>query len=248
MADNQIWNELVLEAVDAASKRMGAKDFELQCRLAPIQNGKSYFDRIRVAEELIRNGLIEVEDGYLKLGSKEIPASLIKELKVGSELAWEILERFEHNNKFSQKIDLEILQQIGLDGEHAVIAELYRKIPDTEHHRIKHISLFDDSAGYDIRAPFLDNHEHSALLEVKTSPRPGKNFIFYLSQNEARVASLNKNWVLLGVTCIESEYKVLGFLFYHQFSNFLPINVDPKAKWESVKMSVPKDYFVPGLP
>lgn len=248
MSDNQIWNELVLEAIAAASVGMGAKDFELQCRLAPIKNGKSYFDRIRVAEDLMRNGLIEIEDGYLKLRVKETPPSLIQELKNGSEIAWKILDYIDHKNKFSKKIDLELIHQIGLDGEYAVIAELSKVIPEADRHKIKHISLYDDSAGYDIQAPSVRNHESFTLLEVKTSPRPGKNFTFYLTQNEARVASLNKNWALLGVVCIESMYKILGFLSYYQFADFLPINVDPRAKWESAKITVPKDFFIMGLP
>jgi hypothetical protein len=248
MADNQIWNELVLDAITAASNGMGAKDFELQCRLAPIQNGKSYFDRVRVAEELMRSGLIEVEDGYFRLASKEIPPSLISELKKGSEVAWEILDCIDRKNKFSQKIDLDLIHQIGLDGEYAVIAELNKLVPESERHRIKHISLFDDSAGFDIQAPSTKNYEFSALLEVKTSPRPGKSFTFYLSQNEARVASLNKNWALLGVISVESEYKVLGFLSYYQFADFLPVNIDKRARWESVKVTIPKDFFILGLP
>jgi hypothetical protein len=86
------------------------------------------------------------------------------------------------------------------------------------------------------------------LLEVKTSPRPGNNFTFYISQNEARVASLNKNWTLLGVISQNLEYKILGFLTYHQFASFLPVNVDACARWETAKITVPRDIFTPGLP
>jgi hypothetical protein len=248
MADNQIWNELFLDVITAASNGVATKDFELQCRLAPIQNGKSFFDRVRVADELLRIGLIGVEDGYLKLITKDIPHSLIGELKKGSETAWKILELIDHNNKFSHKIDLELIHQIGLDGEHAVVAELNRLIPETEHYRIRHISLFDDSAGFDIQTPSIKNLDSSVLLEVKTSSRPGNNFTFYISQNEARVASLNKNWTLLGVISNDFDYKILGFLSYYQFSDFLPINVDTQGRWETAKITVPKDFFELGLP
>jgi hypothetical protein len=248
MADNQIWNELVLDAITAASNGMGARDFDLQCRLAPIQNGKSYFDRVRVAEKLMRDGLIVVEDGYLKLATIDVPLSLISELKNGSEVAWKIFDYIDHKNKFSQKIDLDLLHQIGLEGEYTVISELNKLIPETERHRIKHISLHDDSAGFDIHAPSIKNNQLIALLEVKTSPRPGSNFTFYLSQNEARVASLNKNWVLMGVICVESVYKILGYLSYYQFADMLPINIDTRAKWESVKITIPREFFVLGLP
>ena len=248
MSDNQIWNELVLDAIYAASNGMGSKDFEIQCRLAPIQKGKSYFDRVRVAEELMRSGLIEIEDGYLKLATKDVPLSLIVELKSGSEIAWKILDCIDHNSKFSQKIDLELMHQIGLDGEYAVLVELNKVVPETERHRIRHISLYDDSAGFDIQAPSIKDIDSSVLLEVKTSPRPGNNFTFYISQNEARVASLNKNWVLLGVISVESKYKILGFLTYYQFADFLPVNVDPRARWETTKITIPKQAFTLGLP
>jgi hypothetical protein len=248
MSDNQIWNQLVLDVIYAASISMGSKDFELQCRLAPMENGKSYYDRIRVADELLRTGIIKLEDDFLKLGTKTAPPILISELKNGSELAWKISDNIYQNSNFSQKIDLELIHQIGLDGENAVIVELNKVLPFTEHHRIRHISLYDDSAGFDIHSPSIKNIESSVLLEVKTSPRPGNNFTFYISQNEARVASLNKNWTLLGVISQNLEYKILGFLTYHQFASFLPVNVDACARWETAKITVPRDIFTPGLP
>jgi hypothetical protein len=248
MSDNQIWNQLVLDVMYAASIGMGSKDFELQCRLAPMENGKSYYDRIRVADELLRTGIIKLEDGYLKLATKTTPPILISELKNGSELAWKILDNTYQNSNFSQKIDLELIHQIGLDGENVVIVELNKVLPVTEHHRIRHISLYDDSAGFDIHSPSIKNIESAVLLEVKTSPRPGNNFTFYISQNEARVASLNKNWTLLGVISQNLEYKILGFLTYHQFASFLPVNVDACSRWETAKITVPRDIFTPGLP
>jgi len=248
MSDNQIWNELVLDVIYAASIGMGSKDFELQCHLTPIENGKSYYDRIRVADELLRTGVIKVEDSYLKLATKTASPILISELKNGSEVAWKILDNIDRNSNFSQKIDLELIHQIGLDGENAVIAGLNKELPETERHRIRHISLYDDSAGFDIHSPSLMNIESSVLLEVKTSPRPGSNFTFYISQNESRVASLNKNWTLLGVVSENFEYKILGFLAYHQFASFLPVNVDARARWETAKITVPRNIFTPGLP
>lgn len=248
MSDNQIWNELVLDVIHAASIGMDSKDFEIQCRLAPTQNGKSFFDRVRVAEDLMRIGLIVVEDGNLKLAMKEVPSSLFKELRKGSEVGWKILDYIDHSSKLTQKIDLELIKQIGLDGELAVIEELKNLIPGSHQHRIKHISLFDDSAGFDIQAPSIKDIKTTILLEVKTSPRPGDNFTFYISQNEARIASLNEDWALVGVVSREERYRALGFLTYHQFSDYLPVNIDPHGRWESAKITVPKEIFMLGLP
>jgi hypothetical protein len=44
MIDSLIWDELSLEILNAARLGMAVKDFEIQCRLKPISNGKSYFD------------------------------------------------------------------------------------------------------------------------------------------------------------------------------------------------------------
>jgi hypothetical protein len=248
MIDSTIWNEMVLEVLAAARKRMSVKDFEIQCRLSPVENGKSFFDRIRVAENLMRDKLIDVEDGYLRLGNQNIPDSLIKDLKIGSELAWKILDCLDPTNNALQKIDLELLSTIGLEGELAVVNELKNILPDSEVARIRHISLVDDSAGFDIHAPSVLNPESVVLLEVKTSPRPGPNFSFYISKNEVRVAQQNENWVLLGVSSTLSGYQILGSLAFFQFSDYLPLNQHPQGHWESAKITVPMSVFKSGLP
>ena len=138
MVDTKIWNELALEVLSAARKGISVKDFEVQCRLTPIENGKSFFDRIRVADSLKNNGMIEAEDGYLRLSVKDIPISLIDDLKIGSVIAWDILECIDPTKKRLSKIDLELLHKIGLDGEFAVIDELKKSLPQSEIKRIRH--------------------------------------------------------------------------------------------------------------
>lgn len=248
MIDTTIWNELVLEVLTAARKGISVKDFETQCRLAPVENGKSFFDRIRVAESLKSNQLIEVENGYLKLRARNIPISLINDLKSGSEVAWSILDCIDPTKKIQHKIDLELLHKIGLDGEYAVIEELKESLPQTEVKRIRHVSLVDDSAGFDIHAPSLKNQESTILLEVKTSPRPGPDFTFFITRNEVRVARHNENWILLGVISTPYGYKILGSLAFYQFSDYLPLNQDVRGQWESAKITIPRELFKKGLP
>lgn len=248
MIDSVIWDDISLEVLTAARMGLSVKDFEIQCRLAPMENGKTFFDRIRVAESLIRDRLITTEDGYLKLENKIIPSSLIENLKSGSIVAWKILECIDPPQKIFQKIDLELLSQIGLDGEFAVIKELNKNLSSEVVSRIRHISLVDDSAGYDIQAPSLRNIEANLLLEVKTSVRPGDSFQFYISKNEARVAQLNSNWFLVGVESTPNGYQILGSLTFNMFADFLPINQSPNGHWESAKISIPKKIFTIGLP
>lgn len=248
MIDSLIWDEISLEVLTAARSRMAVKDFEIQCRLAPMENGKSFFDRIRVAESLIREKLITTEDGYLGLSNKIVPESLIENLKTGSLVAWKILDCIEPPKKFLQKIDQELLNRIGLDGELAVIKSLQNNLPAEDIRRIKHISLVDDSVGFDIQAPSLRDLELNLLLEVKTSVRPGDDFNFYISRNEARVAQQNNNWFLIGVESTPSGYKILGSLAFNMFSDLLPVNQSANGQWESAKIVVPKKIFIAGLP
>lgn len=248
MIDNLIWDELSLDVVIAARTGMAVKDFEIQCRLAPAANGKSYFDRIRVAETLISDRLISVENGYLTLTNNFIPESLVDNLVRGSEVAWKILDCIDPAKKILKKIDQELLKKIGLDGELVVVQELRSHLGLNEFSRVRHISLVDDSAGFDIQAPSLKNSEETLLLEVKTSVRPGEQFTFYISKNEVRVARQNENWFLVGVDAYVGGFRVLGSLKFNTFSDFLPFNQSSSGEWETAKIVISKKMFFSGLP
>jgi hypothetical protein len=248
MIDRLIWDELSLEILTAARAGMAVKDFEIQCRLKPIANGKSYFDRIRVAESLIQDKLIIVDDGYLKLSKNHIPDSLFETLATGSEIAWKILDCIDPPRKFIQKLDQDLLRKIGLDGELAVLKELQIQLTEQDFAKVRHVSLVDDSAGFDVQAPSVKNTENPLLLEIKTSVRPGDLFTFYISKNEARVARQNNNWFLIGVESSSSGFKVLGNLLFNSFSDFLPLNQSDNGEWETAKIVISKRSFMNGLP
>jgi hypothetical protein len=248
MTNNLIWDELSLEVFIAARSGMAVKDFEIQCRLAPFTNGKSFFDRIRVAETLINEKLIYIEDGYLRINIKSIPDSLIDKLKSGSELAWKILEYIDPPNKLLDKLDLDLLHKIGFDGEQAVIRELKKILSEKDYLRVKHISLLDDSAGFDIQAPSTRSPEDTLFLEVKTSVRPGDLFTFYISKNEARVGGQNDNWSLVGVESTIDGLRVLGYLSFNSFSDLLPLNQSNFSEWETAKVVISKKMFINGVP
>lgn len=248
MIESQIWDEISLEVLRAARLGMAVKDFEIQCRLAPVLNGKSYFDRIRVAEYLININLISTEDGYLKIVKNIIPGSLIDNLLTGSDLAWKILDCIDPAKKTLQKIDRDLLTKIGLDGELAVISELKFLLSSDDFSRVRHISIIDDSAGFDIQAPSVSSTEEIVLLEVKTSVRPGDFFTFYISKNEARVARQNNNWFLVGVEATANGFKVMGRISYNFFSDLLPLNQSDNCEWETAKITLSKKMFMSGLP
>jgi len=242
------WDEMVLEVLEAAQKRTEKKDFYLQCKLTPPTNGKSYFDRIRVFEKLITDQVIEIDNGTLRVSKKEIPIWLFEGLKNGSETSWDIFEKINPSKKTLEKIDRLLLEEIGLAGEKAVMDLLQQSLPQEAQNRLKHVSLYDDSAGFDIQTPSLKNNSNTLLLEIKTSSRPGSSFNFFISQNEARVASLNDNWQLIGVFKKDNNYNIVGALSYDQFSSYLPLNVHPNGRWETSKITIPVNVFQNGLP
>jgi len=128
-----------------------------------------------------------------------------------------------------------------------VMTELHTKLHESVHHRIQHISLIDDSAGFDIRSPLTLDPTNNVLLEVKTTSRPGQNFSFYISRNEARVASLNENWRLIGVVKKPSGLSILGALSFMQISSFLPVDKSENGRWESAKITMPRSEFLKNL-
>jgi hypothetical protein len=240
--------ELILEVLKAASDRISTRDFDIQCQLAPATTGKSYYDRLRVAEKLIDEGIIEKTDDQLRIVAKVAPSWLKEGLLTGSAISWEILEAIDIKGKIKGKIDVELLAAIGFEGENEVIRQLKNVLPCHLASRITHISLKDDSAGFDIASPSTVHNDATRLLEVKTSSRPGADFKFFISRNEARVASLNENWRLVAVLRHSQDYRILGHLNYAHFSSTLPTDSSSFSKWESASVTVPVDLMAPGLP
>lgn len=248
MLESQQWHEIALEVILAARNRISVRDFDMQCKLAPVSNGKAYYDRQRVAQKFIADHTIEIHNGYLRLSIKDAPEWLLSGLKVGSEISWEILENLDPTHKLNVKFDRELIEQIGLDGELKVMELLSNRLPENVLNRLKHTSLTDDSAGYDIQSPSVKDSTDTLLLEVKTSSRPGRQFHFYISRNEARVASQNDNWRLLGVARKVSGYELIGSMHYANFSQYLPTDTSANGRWESASISIPLSSFVSDLP
>jgi len=244
MIDNlSSWDEMVLEVLEAAKQRLHKKDFDRRARLLPTDIGKSYFDRVKVYDQLLLDQVIEIDDGLLTISNKEIPRWLLNGLKEGSTASWKIFEKIEPIWESTNKFDRALLEEIGLAGEEAVVTFLKKSLPSEAHNKIYHIALTNDAAGFDIQTPSIRSNTETLFLEVKTSSRPALNFNFYISRNEARVASLNSNWLLVGVLKKDGAHKILGCLTYDQLSNFLPTNTHPDGSWESCKIKIPISFF-----
>ena len=248
MLESQQWYEIALEVIRAARNRISVRDFDMQCRLAPVSGGMAYYDRLRVAQQLITDRIVEKDNGYLRLSIKNIPDWLVDGLEVGSEISWEILENIDPTRKLNDKFDRLLLQKIGLDGEMLVMELLLRHLTEMVFKRVRHVSLTDDSAGYDIQSPSIKDSSDTFFLEVKTSSRPGNDFHFFISRNEARVAAQNDNWRLVGVIRRITGYELLGTIHFSSFSQFLPSDNSSNGRWESASISIPTSSFVSGLP
>ena len=245
------WEELALEAFQAASEKISVREFKKQCELTPPGPGKTFYDRERVAEDLIESGVIEIDDGILrvsKAATKNLPDWLIEGLEIGRATSWQALDYLDPSEEVLRKIDQQLLQKIGLEGELAVMKLLLDGLPPAAHNRLRHVSLTDDSAGFDIFSPSFNNSDNTVLLEVKTTSRQGKNFTFFISKNESRIASHNQNWHLIGMLRAPDGFKLIGFLNYDQFSQFLPVDVSSSGAWESAKITIPSHVFLHGLP
>ena len=162
--ESSAWDELILEVLKAASDRISVQDFDIQCQLAPATSGKSYYDRLRTAEQLIEDGVIAKIDGCLEIVTKGVPVWLRQGMLNGAQISWEIFEALDTKGKIKGKIDLELLATIGLDGEREVMRQLKHELPPSAASRIKHISLTDDSAGFDIASPSTLQQENYCLL------------------------------------------------------------------------------------
>lgn len=248
MLNTNSWHELVLEVLRAAREGLSINDFTVQCQLAPIEIGKSYQDRLRVADKLLSDGIIYLDDGYMRIAVKDSPVWLTDDLKMGLDVAWDILAVIDPTQKLVNKFDRLFNEELGYEGEMAVMAELRSKLHESVHHRLRHISLIDDSAGFDISSPSTLDQSENVLLEVKTSSRPGKQFSFFISRNEARVASLNTNWRLIGVMKGPKGFLILGSLSFMQISSFLPLDQVENGRWESARITVPCSSFIENLP
>jgi hypothetical protein len=173
---------------------------------------------------------------------------LLQTLAEGSSRAWKIVERIDRGRGIFGKVESEVLERIGLEGEHFVIECLGRTLPAEEMARVRHVSMYDDGAGFDIAAPscFLDGAMR--LLEVKTSSRDGLSFEFFISRNEVRVARQNESWHLVAVLRKLGQFELLGHIQLSLVDQFLPVDVGQNGRWETARLSISRDAFTVGLP
>ena len=201
--------------------------------------GRNYQDYKRTLDVLVNEGVILIDDAKLFPGLISDVSWIKDGLETGTEAIWELAKKIEPNLKWAKKYDNTALIEIGLKGEEAVMELLGDQIDERYHHRISHVSLFDDTAGFDIVSPSVKNHEESMFLEVKTTVRPADDFTFYISRNEFNVGKKTQNWSIVCVKIKNDTPLILGHLNLDQIRDLFPMEISEQVKWQSLKVTVP---------
>jgi len=234
-----------LEVVGAAKSNKHFEDFKTGGRLSgDIRNG--YQARMAAFSDLFEQGFVKLESGIMMLGTLTPAPWLTKGLLNGDIESWTFCYAYPAKaRKF--KPDQYNLEQIGRDGEDFVISWLKENLESQLHSSIVHTSLTDDGAGYDIISPSPKLQER-ILLEVKTSTKPGDDFVFYLSRNEWGAALRNPNWYLILVRKIQGSLGLFGYLDNKSLVNYYPCDRHQNFQWTSVVGKLGSDEVFGGFP
>lgn len=234
---------MAVETLGSARKKITVKEFKNYCNMITPEVGKSFYDRIRVAEFLIEKETILVSDGRLVLNPNSNHLWLIDDIFDGSANAWEIAQAIDLSGELERKFDNSLQVQLGLEGELAFISILDDNLPETYRRTINHVSLTDDTAGYDVSCISGMHEDQFDLYEVKTSSRISGIFNFFITRNELKVANSQPNWRIAAMRKVDSKFEFLGLLRLSQFSSYLPKDIHTSSKWMSASVAVPFSDF-----
>lgn len=244
------WFEAAIDIVSEAKLDRNIQDFLTILRLQPYSVGQSESYKYDVFKELMRLGIIQIKDKILTISDYAQLDWLHESLTNGNLFAWKFLNELPPRQTASvKKFNAETLQKIGLEGEVFVVEYLKAKLPTDVHNDILHVSLTDDSLGYDISSRALKNVDNFIKLEIKTSVVPiEKHFSFFLSRNEYLVGNENSDWSIVAVTVENGHHKILGHLKAHQLEHLIPLERNFGCKWQVLKFDVDIRDFSEGLP
>ena len=212
-----------------------------------VEFGLGYEDHVRACDFLLAAGVVQLLDGNLSVTGLESSPWLIDALASGDP---EVLSKMASIPRRLWKFDpeKEVLRSIGLDGENFVLECLQRRLDPDLHSGIDHISLIDDSAGYDISAPSIYEARGAVYLEVKATTQITERFVFFLSRNEANVGRRLDNWYLVFVRKTADGWSLVGHLPFRDVSPLLPAEQSNFFEWREARGSLPIGDIRPGLP
>jgi len=144
------------------------------------------------------------------------------------------------------------LKEIGNIGEELVEAHVKNELKVLGYPylsaKVVRVSLFDDTAGYDIWAPSIGGGER--LLEVKATTRHEDPISVYISRNEATTGIRRGDWslVVCHISSVDRrEGEVEGWIAARELSMSFP-NDSPNGSWEVAKIHIHRKSLVPGIP
>ena len=236
---------LYLEVIQAAKVNQHFEDFKTAGRLSnDVAHG--YQAKLAAFADLEAQHFVKLEAGSLVLNKLSPISWLTEGLLNGEPAAWQICDAYPQKAKKFEPDTLN-LNQIGLDGEKFVVEFLRGQLDTSLHSLIRHVSLIDDTAGFDILTP---SHIPGTnfLLEIKTTTRPSEDFTFHLSRNEWNVAMQNSNWLLILVQRIAGKFSFFGYLDSKSLVGYFPRDSHPKFQWSSTQGRLNLDDVFEGFP
>ena len=207
---------------------------------------QSYEISMKNLDFLLEQGLVQIVDDRLVIGELTRQEWITDGLMEADPVAWEIVDSFQGQElKFDP--DSEVLASIGLRGELFVLDALQQRMQESHFSKVRHVSKFDDTAGYDIQTP-LDPSGTTCYLEVKSTTRPQGAFTFYLSRNEWVQSMRLSHWYLVLVRLTPEGGKIFGHLDSRSLATYMPSNQHRDFQWQSTIGKLSKDDVYSGLP
>jgi hypothetical protein len=240
------FGNLALRCAQAASKNIYFEDFKLEARHS-LTIGEDFQDQMRVLEKLILEEFIELRESRLCIGNLSETEWLRNGIADGSPDIWSFVECYPDRNWKFNPNDLSN-RLLGSQGELFVIEELKRILASDIHSRIIHVSTYDDSAGFDIKAPSKFDGNPDAQLEVKTSSRSGYESRFFLTRNEYQTSIQSPNWHLVFVRKQNGVFTIEGHLPANYLANLVPLDATEQIEWSVAVCKIDVSDFMPGLP
>jgi hypothetical protein len=237
--------DIYAAVISAAKAKMYFEDFKIDGRLSG-NVAQSYDARMAAFRHLEEQGFVRLEDSRLSLGLlTEIPW-LSEAISFGDSAAWRICDAFPQGAKKFEPDNFR-LTEIGLEGEKFVIDWLHNNLPFEKLSQIVHVSLSDDSAGYDISTPTL-KFADSVALEVKTTTRDTEDFSFHLSRNEWEVSQRYVNWYLVLIRKHQGLHEIFGYLDGKSLGSYFPSDNHPHFQWSSSNGRLSQDDLFQVMP
>lgn len=243
---NQI--DIILYYIQQIKKNLNINEINKNIGNKSFEAGKGFDDYQNICRLLLSDGSLYKERDRLRVGSIIEKSWFLECLASGYSSAWRIQDILSDNKQSPKKFNSEFLSKIGLRGEEALVEFLKDNLHPELHESIRHVSLEDDTLGYDIQSPSIENNDNKIYLEVKTTVKEGEFFQFYLSKNEFFTSQEIERWFLVFMETKNNVTSLVGHLPIDNFENLLPYNLCDEITWATVKIKVDKANIEPGIP